>query len=222
MPEPRCELDHTSGYELLIATILSAQSTDKMVNTVTPELFKRWPGPAELASADPVEVEIVIKSTGFYRNKTRAIQGTARAIVTEFGGEVPRDMKSILTLPGVARKTANVVLGTAFRIPTGMAVDTHAGRMARRMGWTNEKKAAKVEKVLTRLFDKDDWIDMSHRLILHGRHVCTSKRPRCEACPLNELCPISEADPEGSWEERADRQRPLVESRGEVGFDPTV
>lgn len=206
IPEPRCELNHGDAYTLLIATILSAQSTDRTVNTVTPDLFTRWPEAADLADAPIEEVEAVIKRTGFFRNKAKAITGTARMLRDDFGGEVPQTMAELIKLPGVARKTANVVLGTAFHIPSGMAVDTHAGRLSRRLGITDEKKAAKVEKALCAVFPKADWPQMQHRMVLHGRYVCTSRKPKCADCVLNEVCPQPDAEPVSDWPVRAAQQ----------------
>lgn len=216
MPEPQCELDHRSAWQLLVATILSAQSTDKRVNMVTPSLFERWPTPAALAAAARPEIEEAVRTTGFFRNKAKSIQGTARRIVQDFGGEVPRTLEELITLPGVARKTANVVLGTAYRIPTGIAVDTHARRVANRVGLTGESKPDRIEKALCETFDRDDWIDTGHRLVLHGRYVCRARKPDCARCPINELCPARESEPAGSWEARAEREGRVVASRGEA------
>lgn len=214
IPEAYCELDHANPWQLLIATILSAQSTDKTVNRVTPVLFARWPGPRELAAAAPAEVEAVVKSTGFFRNKAKAIQGAARAIVEHFEGEVPRTLEELTLLPGVARKTANVVLGTAFGLASGIAVDTHVGRVARRLGLTSENDPEKVERALCGAIEKDSWTDDGHRLLLHGRYVCLARAPRCGVCALHELCPSREGEPVGSWQTRAEGERVTVESRG--------
>lgn len=214
MPEPRCELDHRNAFELLIATILSAQSTDRMVNKVTPALFARYPTPAALAAADPAELEDAIRATGFFRNKSKAIRATSQRLVDAFGGTVPKTMDEITTLPGVARKTGNVVLGTAYRITTGVTVDTHAGRVARRLRLTKHEDPIKVEQDLCAVLPKSDWIDMGHRFVLHGRYVCLAKKPRCADCPLNELCRSAEAEPSGSWGARAEREGQLVRARG--------
>lgn len=218
MPSPECELDHDSGWQLLIATILSAQSTDKRVNMVTPDLFARWPGPAELAAATQEEVEEVVRTTGFYRNKAKNIRGSAKVIAEEHGGVVPQDLDALVALPGVARKTANLVLGTAYGVASGVVVDTHAGRVAARLGFTEQKKAPKVEKDLMALLDEHEWIAMGHRLVLHGRYVCLAKKPGCARCPLAEHCPSADgpegALPEGTWQERADAEGRLVKSRG--------
>lgn len=195
IPHPRIELDHESAFELLIATILSAQSTDRNVNKVTPVLFRRWATPAALAAADPEAVEEVVKSTGFFRNKTKAIIGASRVIAERFGGQVPRTMEAMLELPGVARKTANVVLGGAYGIALGVIVDTHVGRVARRLGLTDEEDPEKVERDLMAAFPRDAWIAIGQRLVLHGRYLCTARAPECVQCPLAELCPSREAEP---------------------------
>jgi endonuclease-3 len=215
LPEPRCELDFRSPFELLVATILSAQSTDRTVNAVTPALFARFPTPAALAAAPQEEVEALVHATGFYRNKAKAIRGAAAALVDRFGGEVPRTIADLVTLPGVARKTANVVLGTAFRIASGIAVDTHAGRVARRLELTEHDDPEAVEADLCALFPRADWTDTGHRLVLHGRYVCVARKPRCAQCPLFELCPSRAGDPpSASWEQRAEAEGRLVLARG--------
>ncbi|HEX2677871.1 MAG TPA: endonuclease III [Polyangiales bacterium] len=214
MPEPQCELDHADAWQLLVATILSAQSTDKGVNKVTPTLFAKYPTPAALAASDQAEVETIIKSTGFFRNKAKSIREASRRVAEQHGGEVPRTLDELIELPGVARKTANVVLGTAYRIPSGMTVDTHAGRVSRRLGLTKQSDPVKVEKDLCELFPKNAWIDMGHRLVLHGRYVCLAIKPRCKHCPLNEICPAREHEPEGSVKARAEAEKRVVENRG--------
>jgi endonuclease III len=219
LPEPRTELDHRNAYELLVATILSAQSTDRTVNRVTPALFERYPTPAALAAADPSELEAEIKPTGFFRNKAKAIRAASQRIVEAFGGEVPRTMEEITTLPGVARKTGNVVLGSAYRVASGITIDTHAGRVARRLDLTDEEDPVKVELDLCALWPQSAWIDMGHRFVLHGRYVCLAKRPRCESCPINELCRSRIAKPEGSWTDRAARERAVVEARGQAAAE---
>jgi endonuclease III len=216
MAEPRCELDHQNAWQLLVATILSAQSTDKMVNTVTPILFRRWPTPAALAKAAQEDVETVVKSTGFFRNKAKSIRGAAQLLVEKFGSEVPRTVGEMLQIPGVARKTANVVLGTAYRVPSGITVDTHAGRVARRLRLTKHEDPVKVELDLCKVFPQDSWIDVGHRFVLHGRYVCLARKPRCEICPINEVCPSREGKPRGTWEERARREGAIVSSRGAI------
>lgn len=187
-PDAHCELDFSSPYELLIATVLSAQTTDVRVNSVTPTLFAKYPHPADLAAADPEDVEAIIQSTGFFRAKTKSIIGLARVLEERFGGEVPGRMKDLVTLPGVGRKTANVVLGNAFGVP-GITVDTHFGRLARRFGWTSETDPDKIEADVGALIPRRDWTILSHRLIWHGRRRCHSRRPACGACPLARWCP---------------------------------
>lgn len=214
MPEPACELDFEDGWQLLIATILSAQSTDKMVNSVTPALFEAYPSPAALAEAEVADVERLVKSTGFFRNKAKAIMAASQQIVRDHDGEVPKTMEALTGLRGVARKTANLVLGTAYGIATGIIVDTHAGRVARRLELTTHEDATKVERDLTSLWPKRAWIAMGHRLVLHGRYVCTSKAPACAACPLFEICPSAEGSAQGRWGARADREGEVVRSRG--------
>jgi endonuclease III len=190
-------------WKLLVAVILSAQSTDRRVNQVTPEVFRRWPSPAALAAAASAEVEVVIKSTGFFRNKTKAIIGASQMLVERFGGEVPRQIDELVEVPGVARKTANVVLGAAYGIASGIVIDTHAARVAQRLGLTGEVAPEKIEADLCAAFPREHWIGMSHRLVLHGRYVCTARAPACPDCPLNELCPARLAPAEGDWPERA-------------------
>ncbi len=183
-PDVKCELDHRNAFELIVATILSAQCTDQRVNMVTPELFRRWPDAAALAKADQSEVERVIHSTGFFRNKAKNLLGMARRLTELHGGEVPQDMTELLALPGVARKTANVVLGTAFGIPSGVVVDTHVMRLSNLLGLTQQKDPVKIENDLAALLPRSEWINFSHRLIWHGRRVCIANRPRCADCPL--------------------------------------
>jgi endonuclease-3 len=187
-PDAHCELDFTSPYELLVATVLSAQTTDIRVNATTPALFAKFPTPTDLAAADPEEVETIIQSLGFFRAKTKAIIGLAKAIDERFGGQVPGRMKDLVTLPGVGRKTANVVLGNAFGVP-GITVDTHFRRLARRFGWTSQTDPDKIEVDVGALIPKKDWTILSHRLIWHGRRRCHSRRPACGACALARWCP---------------------------------
>jgi endonuclease-3 len=187
-PDAHCELDFTSPFELLVATVLSAQTTDVRVNMVTPTLFAKYPTPADLAAAEREDVESIIQSTGFFRAKTQAIVGLSQAIVERFGGEVPGRLKDLVTLPGVGRKTANVVLGNAFGVP-GLTVDTHFARLARRFGWTANTDAVKIESDVAALIPRREWTILSHRLIWHGRRCCHSRRPACGACPLARLCP---------------------------------
>jgi endonuclease III len=196
-PYAHCELDFRSPWELLIATVLSAQTTDVRVNLTTPAFFARWPGPAELAAADRADVEALIQPTGFFRAKTTSIQGLAAAVLERYDGEVPGRLEDLVTLPGVGRKTANVVLGNAFGVP-GITVDTHFGRLSRRLGWTSEEDPVKVEHEVGALFPKRDWTMLSNVLIFHGRRTCHARRPACGACPVAALCPSygdGETDP---------------------------
>jgi endonuclease-3 len=220
IPEPRCELDHDNAWQLLVATILSAQSTDKTINRVTPSLFARWPTPAALAAAPQSAVEAVVRPSGFFRNKAKAIRGAASAICEHHGGQVPHSIEQLVELPGVARKTANVVLGTAYGVASGMVVDVHVGRVSRRLGLTMATDPVKVERDLCELIPTRAWVDTGHRLVLHGRYLCTSRAPRCDLCPLNELCPSQMAPPVGRWTDRAACERVTVESRGVVPLAP--
>jgi len=187
-PAATCALTHKNPFQLLIATILSAQSTDVQVNIVTPELFKKYPTPSDLAYANPKEIEEEIRSTGFYRNKTKSIIGASKKIVEEFHGEVPRTMEQILELPGVARKTANVVLGTGFGIAAGIVVDTHVQRLSRRLDLTKNTDPPKIEADLMKVIPQDRWILFSHQLIWHGRRVCQARKPKCIECNLVKIC----------------------------------
>jgi endonuclease-3 len=187
-PDARCELDFTNPLELSVATILSAQTTDKRVNEVTPALFVKYRTAADYAGADRVELEEMIHSTGFFRNKTTSLIKLGQELVERFDGEVPHTLKELVTLPGFGRKTANVVLGNAFGIP-GITIDTHFGRLARRWGWTTETDPVKVEQVVSQLIPKKDWTILSHRVIWHGRRMCHSRKPACGACPIARLCP---------------------------------
>ncbi|HMU39883.1 MAG TPA: endonuclease III [Pseudomonadota bacterium] len=196
-PDAHCELDFRSPFELLIAVILSAQCTDERVNQITPTLFARFPTPAALAASDQTEVEVIIFSTGFYRNKAKNIRACAQKIVQKHGGEVPSNMTELLDLPGVARKTANVVLGTAFGIPSGVVVDTHISRLSQRLAMTDQKDPEKIEKDLQALWPKDRWILSGHRLIWHGRRVCFAKKPNCTACTLLPHCPTGQSGQNG-------------------------
>jgi len=213
LPEPRCELDHDGAWQLLVATILSAQSTDARVNRTTPELFRRWPTPAALGAAAQEEVEEVVKSTGFFRNKARHVREASRLVAERHGGEVPRSMEAALELPGVARKTANLVLGTAYGLATGVIVDTHAGRVAQRLGLSRASEPAGIERDLCAAFPREEWVATGHRLVLHGRYLCTARAPECGACPLNELCPSRAGAPAGPWRDRARAERERVERR---------
>jgi len=187
-PDAHCELDFTTPFELLVATILSAQCTDKRVNEVTPTLFARYPKPSDYAAADRAEVEDIIRSTGFFRAKTDSLIKLGQALEERFDGEVPGRLTDLVTLPGVGRKTANVVLGNAFGVP-GITVDTHFGRLSRRFGWTEEDDPVKVEHEVGALFPKREWTVLSHRLIWHGRRICHSRKPACGACPVARWCP---------------------------------
>lgn len=196
-PDAHCELDFRNPLELVVATVLSAQCTDKRVNMVTPKLFARYRTAADYAGANPDELESMISSTGFFRAKAKSIMGLGQRIRDEFGGKVPANLDDLVTLPGVGRKTANVVLGNAFGIP-GLTVDTHFGRLARRFGWTNEEDPVKVEAAVAALIPQKEWTLLSHRLIWHGRRVCHARKPACGACALAKLCPAfgeGETDP---------------------------
>lgn len=188
-PNAHCELDFRTPYELIVATILSAQCTDARVNLVTPAFFRRFPTPKTLAQADPAEVEELIRSTGFFRNKTRSLIGMARGLTENHGGLVPREMDQLRELPGVGRKTANVVLGNAYGINVGVTVDTHVTRVAGRLRLTRNDDAESIEQDLMPLFPRKNWTMLSHLLIWHGRRVCVARRPKCEMCVVNELCP---------------------------------
>jgi endonuclease III len=187
-PDAHCELDFTTPLELAVATILSAQSTDKGVNQVTPTLFRKYPDAAAYAAADRAELEQLIHSTGFFRNKTTTLIKLGAKLVEDFDGEVPHTLKELVTLPGFGRKTANVVLGNAFGIP-GITVDTHFGRLVRRWKWTDETDPVKVELVVNELIPKSEWTILSHRVIWHGRRICHARKPACGACPIARLCP---------------------------------
>lgn len=188
-PDAHCELDHRNAYELLVATILSAQCTDVRVNLTTPALFAKYPDAAALARAKPKELEKMIKSTGFFRNKTKSLIGAAKTMVEKFGGRVPDDMASLLTLPGVARKTASVVLGNAFGKNEGIAVDTHVTRLTWRWGITKETDPPKIEKELMAALPREKWTEFSHQTIFHGRRTCIARKPKCGECFLNDVCP---------------------------------
>jgi endonuclease III len=187
-PEAVCELKHETAFQLLISTILSAQCTDVRVNQVTETLYQKYPDANAFAYANPAELEQDIRPTGFFRNKTKSIMGASRKIVEEFGGEVPKTMEEILTLPGVARKTGNVVLGSAFGISSGVVVDTHVQRISRRLDLTKNEDAKKIEQDLMKIIPQDDWIRFSHQIIWHGRRVCVARKPRCVGCNLERVC----------------------------------
>jgi len=201
------ELNHTNPFQMLIATILSAQTTDRAVNSVTPRLFAKYPDAAALAHADPEQVELIIKPTGFFHVKAKTIIATSAALVERFGGQVPARMEDLVTLPGVGRKTANVVLGVAFDVP-GFAVDTHVIRLTRRLGLTKQSDPVKIEADVTKLIPPEEWTGFSLRLILHGRRICAARAPRCPECVLNDFCPSSSV--------RRARRRPLTPAKGSV------
>lgn len=190
-PDARCALDHADAYQLTVATILSAQCTDARVNMVTPELFDRYPDAESLAGARPEELEEIIHSTGFFRNKSKNLIGMAEAVVERHGGEIPDSMPDLTALPGVGRKTANVILGNAFGADEGVVVDTHVRRLANRLGFTRQKDPIRIEKDLQSLFPRERWTMLAHLLIFHGRQVCVARKPRCEACVVSHLCPSS-------------------------------
>jgi len=196
-PDAHCELDFTSPFELLVATVLSAQTTDVRVNLTTPTLFARYPDPQSLAAANPDELEEILRPTGFFRAKAKSVTGLSQAIVERFGGEVPGRLKDLVTLPGVGRKTANVVLGNAFGVP-GITTDTHVLRLSKRLGYTESDDPLVVERELGELLPKKDWTMACHRLIFHGRRTCFARKPACGACPVAAMCPsygIGEVDP---------------------------
>ena len=191
-PDAHCELSYRNPFELAVATILSAQCTDKRVNMVTPELFRRWPNADALSQAPREEIEEVVQSTGFFRNKAKSLSGFATQLMDNHGGEVPAVMEELVVLPGIGRKTANVVLGNAFGINEGVVVDTHVQRLSNRFGLTRETDAVKVERALIPLFPRDSWTMLSHLMIWHGRRVCDARRPKCGVCTLADICPSAE------------------------------
>ena len=190
-PDAHCALDFTNPYQLTVATILSAQCTDKRVNMVTPALFAKYPSAKELSTAKPEDVEEIIKSTGFFRAKTKSLIGMATAVDEKHGGEIPRQMDDLVKLPGVGRKTANVVLGNAFDTNVGVVVDTHVTRVSQRLSLTKQTDPVKIEQDLMKLFPQEGWTMLSHLFIEHGRQVCEARKPKCEICPLSDLCPSS-------------------------------
>ena len=197
-PNVRCELDYKNAFQLLVATVLSAQCTDKRVNQTTPALFKKYPNPQKMAKADLKDIQNLVKTTGFFRAKAKSIKGLSNKIMEEFNGMVPSTLEELITLPGVGRKTANVVLGHAFGIP-GITVDTHFGRLSRRFGWSKQNNPVKVEFEVGELIPEKEWTNLSQRMIWHGRRVCHSRKPACGACALAKLCPsygIGEVDPD--------------------------
>jgi len=195
-PKAKCSLDFTNAFELLIATMLSAQSTDARVNIVTKSLFRKYPNPQAFADASQVEMERDVKQTGFFRNKAKAVLAASKAIVEKHNGEVPRTMDELTALPGVGRKTANVVLSNAYKIAVGIVVDTHVTRVSARLGLTASDDAVKIEQDLMKLIPQKEWTNFSHRIIAHGRTICIARKPKCAQCGLNELCPSAEEKPE--------------------------
>lgn len=190
-PDAKTTLNYTNAFELLVATILSAQCTDERVNLVTKTLFKKYTKPEDYLKVPEDELQNDIRTTGFFRNKTKSIRGSSKKLIEDFGGKVPGTMEELLTLPGVARKTANVVLGNVFKIADGVVVDTHVSRLSQRLGLTKNTAAEKIEQDLMKLIPQEDWIKFSHMIILHGRYVCKAIKPECENCVLNDLCPSS-------------------------------
>jgi endonuclease-3 len=188
-PGATCALENETPFELLVATILSAQCTDARVNMVTPELFRRWPTAAEMARAPLRSLEKVIQSTGFFRAKAKNIKAASLALMERHGGQVPRDMEQLVALPGVGRKTANVVLGTAYGVATGVVVDTHVTRLSQRLGLTRHTDAGKIEQDLMRIVPQQEWVDFAHRMIHHGRQICVARKPKCSQCSMNSFCP---------------------------------
>jgi endonuclease III len=190
-PDARCALNHSNAFELLVATILSAQCTDERVNIVTADLFRKYRKAEDYLRVPATELQQDIRTTGFFRNKTKSIQGASKILVDKFNGRVPQTMEELLTLPGVARKTANVVLGVAYGLAEGVVVDTHVSRLSHRLGLTKQKDANKIERDLMELVPRKDWIDFAHLLIFHGRRICKARRPLCEECVVEKLCPSS-------------------------------
>ncbi|HEX5965886.1 MAG TPA: endonuclease III [Pyrinomonadaceae bacterium] len=190
-PDAKCSLNHSNPFELLVATILSAQCTDERVNIVTADLFRKYKKPEDYLKVSPRELEKDIQSTGFFRNKTKSIQGTSKVLIDEYGGTVPHTMDELLELPGVARKTANVVLGNAFEIKAGVVVDTHVTRLSHRLDFTQQKTAEKIEQDLIQIVPKKDWVIFPHLLIAHGRKICKARTPLCDQCPVEKQCPSS-------------------------------
>jgi endonuclease-3 len=214
--DAHCELDHTSPFELVVATVLSAQTTDVLVNRITPDLFRPYPDAASLARANPEDVENILKRMGMFRQKTKNIIGLANRIVSEHGGEVPRTLAELVKLPGVGRKTANVVLGVAFNSPEGVVVDTHVQRISQRLGWTKHTEPVDIEQDLMALFPRDDWDMLSHVLIFHGRRVCFARKPSCATCVVNDVCPCAfKAENVGRKPPRV--RRPIASKKSAAG-----
>ena len=212
-PDAECALEHVDAFQLLVATVLSAQTTDVNVNKVTPVLFARWPDAATLAGAPVADVEKVIGSLGFFRQKTKSIVGLSKKIATEFDGRVPETLAELVTLPGVGRKTANVVLGVAFGKPEGVVVDTHVQRLSQRLGWTKHSEPEKIEQDLMKLFPREDWDPIGHTLIFHGRRICSAARPACAACPVNDVCPCAFKAEKVGRKPARERPRPTVKRK---------
>lgn len=219
-PDPKVELDHADAWQLLVATILAARSNDRTINQITPTLHARWPTPAALARAPQAAVEAVVKPSGFFRTKATALRRTAAAVVADFGGRVPRTMAELCTLPGVGRKTANVLIASGFGEGGGIIVDLHVTRLVARLGLVHDDDPVRIEALLCALLPPRHWALAGHRMVLHGRHVCTARKPRCSHCPLAELCPSAAQAPAGRWTERAAWEQVVTESRGQV--DPTA
>jgi endonuclease-3 len=207
-PEATCEIDHQNAYQLLVGTILAAQSTDKIINTVTPALFARYPDATALAAAEPELLEQMVHSTGFFRMKAKHLLGMARAVVERHGGEIPQAMEALVALPGVARKTANVVLGTAFGKAEGIVVDTHVTRLSAKLGLTTETDPVKIEDDLQQLLPRSEWVTFPNRLIWHGRRVCFARKPACESCGLAPLCPSAELPGTAAKSEKPETSKP--------------
>jgi endonuclease III len=203
--DPTVELRHGSPFELVIATILAAQSTDRTVNQVMPKLLARYPDAKALAAAEQEDVEKIVLSTGFFRNKAKSIRATSQALVERHGGQVPNTMEELVALPGIARKTANVVLSSAFKIGAGFITDTHVMRVSQRLALTRHTDPTKIEQDLCKTFPQSSWVELPHRFTLHGRYTCLAREPMCSDCGLNELCPSRQNPPEDSWTERAER-----------------
>jgi endonuclease-3 len=216
LPEPACELDHDDAWQLLIVTILSAQAKDSVINEIRPELFQRWPTPADLAHAAQDEVELVVKRSGYFRNKAKAIRECAQAIVERHHGEVPRTHEQLIALPGASHKTANLVLGIAFGVASGIVVDTHVARVCERLGVVKQNASPEaIEKQLCDRVAQERWIGISHRLILHGRHVCQASEPDCGRCAINELCATRRVPASDDWHTRAQAEGRLFTVRGD-------
>lgn len=224
LPQPVCELDHDDAWQLLVVTILSAQAKDAVINEIRPALFERWPTPAALAAAPQDEVEIVVKRSGYFRNKAKAIRECAQAIVDRHGGEVPRTHEQLVALPGASHKTANLVLGIAFEVASGIVVDTHVARVCERLKLVKSNATPEaIEKKLCEWLPRERWIGISHRLILHGRHVCQASDPDCGRCAINELCASRKTPPLDDWRTRAEAEGRLFAVRGDrvrAGWQP--